>query len=107
MKFENIKFCDRSRGSHTEVGLALPGGYWVQKTFFDLAWKLASAGLRIVNWRVPQTAETLCNDPTWKERKVGARLKLGRCIKCFADSGMLLIKVANPGKKGKRKYVQA
>jgi len=106
MKFENIKFCDRSRGTRTEVGLVLSGRYWVQKEYFDLAWRLAPAGYRAVDWQKPQTAETLCDDTSWGELTVSARRKLGRCIKFFAEMGMLPIKVANPGKKGKRKYVQ-
>lgn len=107
MRLEDIKFYGRSRGTKTEVGLVLSGRYWVQKTCFDLAWTLASAGCRTVDWRKVQTAETLCDDPIWGECTVSARRKLGRCIKFFADSAMLPIKVANPGKKGKRKYVQA
>ncbi|HWI82693.1 hypothetical protein [Ramlibacter sp.] len=102
--FCDIPFGPRPRGSSSHPGLILSGRYWVEQGYFELAWRLVWAHFRRVDWSRKQTAESLCNDPDWKDRRRGDRLKLGRCIKYFADNGLLPIWVCNPGKSGKRKY---
>lgn len=106
MRFEDIDFQERSGSKAPGLGLLLPGNYWVHKSHFDEAWKLIHAANPALDWQGEQIAETLCADPDWKYRKCGIRIKLGRCVKYFVDQGMLPLKVANPGKKGKRKYIR-
>lgn len=101
--FCNIPFKPRARSNSPYPGLSL-GGHWVEQGYFELAWRLVCAHFSRVDWSRKQTAESLCNDPDWKDRRRGDRLKLGRCIKYFADNGMLPIWVCNPGKSGKLKY---
>ena len=84
-----------------------PGGYWVPKRYFELMWESALKQLPILDWSKDQTAETLFGGKErWLSHKVGGRIALGRCLKYFADNEMLPIKVANPKKKGKRKYTR-
>lgn len=103
-QFRSIRYLNRSGGTSAHAGLTLGGRYWVEKGYFELAWELVWAHFGSVNWSRKQTAESLCNDPDWHDRRIGERLKLGRCIKYFADTGLLPIWVCNPGKSGKRKY---
>jgi hypothetical protein len=106
MKFEDITFSQRSRSGKSGLGLVLPGGYWVLKIVFEVAWSAVRPRWSTLDWRVPQTAETLCSDQIWKPRTCGERIALGRCVKYFVTQEMLPLRVANPNKKGKRKYVR-
>jgi hypothetical protein len=103
-QFQAIKYERRKSGTTAQPGLTLSGRYWVEKGYFELAWDLVWAHFHSVNWSRKQTAERLCNDPDWKKRPRGQRLKLGRCIKYFATEGLLPIWECNPGKSGMRKY---
>ena len=104
MKFEDIKFDERSGSAKSGPGLLLPGGYWVLKKYFEMAWTQVRANASGLDWRAQQTAESLLGETFWKPHKCGQRISLGRCVKYFVDQKMLPMRVANPGKKGKRKY---
>lgn len=104
-RFRRIPYQRRHYGTSSHQGLTLGGRYWVEKGYFELAWGLVWAHFSHVDWTRKQSAESLCNDPDWQDRRRGDRLKLGRCIKYFADQELLPIWVCNPGQSGKRKYL--
>jgi hypothetical protein len=106
MKFKDISFDERGRFANSGPGLLLPGGYWVSKKIVELAWSQVRARFSALDWKVQQTAESLLGETFWKPRKCGQRIALGRCVKYFVDHEMLPLRVANPKKKGKRKYVR-
>jgi hypothetical protein len=103
MNFNDIDFYERGGTCKPVYGLHLYG-YWVEKTFFETAWTHALEQLPRLDWKVPQTSETICISTYWQAQQIGDRLRLGRCVKYFVDQGMLPLQVANPGKKGKKKY---
>lgn len=104
MKFRDIKFDERGEAAKSSLGLLLPGGYWVSKKVFELAWSQVRTRFSALDWKVQQTAESTCGEAFWKTHDCGVRIKLGRCVKYFADHDILPLRVANPKKKGKRKY---
>lgn len=105
MKFEDIAYYERSGSDKPELGRHIRG-YWVSKKYFEIAWKNASAEFLKLDWLKPQTTETLCGEAYWGVSGIGTHIKLGRCMKYFADQELLPIQVANPGKRGKRKFVR-
>lgn len=105
MNFDDINFGQRGGTYKPGLGYLLPGGYWVKKKYFEVAWKNASENLHKLDWKFSQTAESLCGKPCWLMQSFGERIALGRCIKYFVDHEMLPLRLANPGKKGKRKYL--
>lgn len=106
MKFEDIAFYERTGSDKPGFGRHLRG-YWVDKKWFEVAWTNASVNFHKLDWTKEQTTETICGEACWKTSGLGTHLKLGRCVRYFADEGMLPIRVANPGKKGKKKYTRA
>lgn len=106
MKFSDIKFIKDGRPHGSSIGLYL-AGHWVSKDLFDLMWIHASQSLPKVDWSRKQTSADVFGDKDlWVSHKVGRRIALGRCLKYFADRDILPIRVANPGKKGPRRYVR-
>jgi hypothetical protein len=104
MIFEDIAFYQQSGSKeNSEYGLHLKG-YWVQKIFFEEAWMQAQLNIPKLKWDKPQTVVAICGDKNWKSRKVGVRIRIGRCLKYFVGEGMLPLCIANPNKKGSRKY---
>jgi len=105
MKFEDIAFYERGGSDKPGLGRHLRG-YWVDKKWFEIAWTTASMNFPKLDWAVPQTTETICGEACWKAHWLVDRFRLGRCVRYFSDEEMLPIQVANPKKKGKRKYVR-
>ena len=105
MKFEDIDFYERAGSINHEVGIHLKGR-WVPKKNFETVWKGALMEISKLDWTHPQTAETISGVPDWKKLPVGYRISLGRCLKYFVDEGMLPLRIANPEKKGTRKYAR-
>ena len=107
MKFSDIKFTEQGGRNGSSLGLNA-GGYWVAKVRFEEMWPRAKAAMQTLNWSKPQTVVTIFGDKEdWNSHPFGARIALGRCLKYFAAHDMLPIRVANPTKKGTRKYVKA
>lgn len=107
MKFSDIKFIEHSSRYGASVGVNA-GGYWVAKYLFEEMWPRAEAAMQTHDWSKPQTVVTIFGDKeAWDSHSFGARIALGRCLKYFADHEMLPIRVANPTKKGTRKYLKA
>jgi hypothetical protein len=104
MKFEDIKFYERGGNHPPGLGLHTPGRYWVEKSYFVTAWNMISQACPTGVWYGVQTAESLCCDPTWKDRKDGPRQKLGRCVKLFVEQELLALEEVNKGKGGPRRY---
>lgn len=105
MSFDGIDFCESGRRDRPGLGLYVRG-YWVGKTTMEMAWKQVAANLAALNLGEKQTAETLCGKAFWQEQNCSKRLSLGRCVKFLVDQEFIPLQVANPGKKGKRKYVR-
>jgi hypothetical protein len=100
MEFNDIEFYEHEKygiGRHLR-------GRWVGKTTLELMWRHASASMHKVDWSELQTTESLYGNAEWRDVKFGRRYSLGRCLRFFADEGVLPITLANKGKKGKRKY---
>ena len=104
MKFADIKFGERGGSRANGLGL-LTAGYWVEKEYFELAWTLIRADDPARDWHGKHTTVSLCNDPTWKNRRVGKRIKIGRCVKYFVNEQMVPLSETNKGKGGSRRYI--
>jgi len=106
MQFVDIKYVERNTAYGKQFVLSMPGGYGVPKGTVNEAWKLIHQNWNFVDWSERQTAETMIGHDHWVSQSFGARLAMGRCIKFFIVHDMLPspLKVANPGKKGKRFY---
>lgn len=90
----------RGTGDSSYLVVKMPGGYWVPVHHFEEVWILFwrnAPGLK--SSRKHQT-KALCCDPTRQDRPRGLCIAMGRCIKYFADHGLLPITLANPDKKG-------
>ena len=105
MKYQDIKFYERSGSKNAALGMHLPGGYWVSKSLFDEAWTRVFEGLPSPDCKELHTAKSMYGSKAWEELGFGARIALGRCVKYFVDREMLPLKIANPTKKGTRKYI--
>lgn len=105
MNLNEIDFYERGDTTSAELGRHVRG-YWVAKKFFELAWANALIEIPLLDWSNPQTTETLCGTACWTEYFYD-HTRLGRCMKYFVDEEMLPLRVANPGKKGKRKFIKA
>ena len=104
MKYSDINFTEHSWHYGTSLGFPVRG-YWVTKDLFDLMWRKANREIPKLDWSKQQTVVTIFGGKDeWQQLSFGQRIALGRCLKYFADQGMLPIRVANPGKKGTRKY---
>ncbi|MCX7246118.1 MAG: hypothetical protein NTX31_00335 [Burkholderiales bacterium] len=103
MKFEDIKFFERSGPKASGFGL-YTGGYWVPRDFFVEAWTMILASSPTLTWHGKQTTVTLCSDPGWKERHPVERQTLGRAVKYFVVNEVLDLEEANKGKGGPRRY---
>lgn len=104
MQFLEIRYVERDTVYGQKFVLSMPGGYGVQKGTVQDAWKQVHLNWPNIDWSVKQCAETLIGGEYWKPMKIGKQLAMGRCIKFFIAHDMLPkpLKVANPGKKGKR-----
>ena len=105
MVFEDIAFYERAGSSNHELGLYLKGR-WVPKKNFETVWAGALVEIPKLDWTRLQTAETISGVPGWKKLPVGYRISLGRCLIFFVEEEMLPLRIANPGKKGTRKYAR-
>ena len=102
MQFHEIHFYEREGygvGRHVR-------GCWVGKSSLEIMWQHASIAISQLNLSEQQTTETLFGKTEWRDVEFKRRLSLGRCLRFFVDNNMLPIKIANEGKKGKRKYLQ-
>lgn len=104
MRLNELPYERRACGGKLMYGITMPGGYWVEQWLIQDSWKMFWRGVHLLNASRKHSAEALCADPGWCDRKRGERLKLGRCFKYFAVHGVLPIALANPGKSGPRKY---
>lgn len=102
----DIKFDKHGGKFGNQLGLYMPGHYWVPKAEIELAWDIANAHLPDIDWTKRVYSETIFTTDIWEEFKKPTKLMLGRCLKYFSVHGMLPIEVANPGKKGKIFYKQ-
>ncbi len=107
MEFKNIRYSERFDKQHKGTGCYMPGPFWVYRHTMESAWKNIHQNWRNVNWKVKQSAEELIGRDYWSQQPYGGRLALGRCVMYFITHDMLprSLKVANPGKKGKRHYL--
>ena len=104
MKFNEINFCESDKPNKPGLGLFLPGHYWVAKKYFELVWRYAALEIPKLDWSQEQCAETIFGKARWKEFDFWEQIRLGRCVKYFVTREMLPLRLANPRKKGKRKY---
>lgn len=100
MKVNDINFYEREGYG---IGLHVRG-CWVGKLTFEIMWHRASISVHQVDWPELQTTESLYGKKDWRDVEFKRRLSLGRCLRFFSDHEMLPIEIANPTKKGKRKY---
>jgi len=106
MKYSDINFTEHNFYYGTLLGFPIRG-YWVTKDLFVLMWRKATEEIPKLDWSKQHTVVTIFgDDEEWQQLSFGQRIALGRCLKYFADQGMLPIRVANPTKKGTRKYVR-
>lgn len=88
----------------SRYGVTMPGGYWVDEDLVRTAWRLFWRGVHGLDPARSHPAEGLYGHEAWDRHHRRDRLKLGRCFKYFAVNQVLPITLANPDKKGKRKY---
>lgn len=101
---DDINFIERDARYGKQRGLFMPGNYWVGEAEITLAWEIANAHLPDIDWTKKVSTETIFTTEVWQQFWKPLKFSLGRCIKFFSVHGMLPIKVANPGKKGKILY---
>jgi len=101
--FSDIPFTSRS-GQLDQLGRLMPGGYWVEKQLFEVAWFQAIESIDLLVPGKRYSAEDLCNPALWGRLWRSEAIMLGRCIKFFAVHGLLPLIEANAGKRGKRMY---
>lgn len=107
MKFKNIKFVERNGKYGKTYGLFACGGrHWVEKRYFRLMWQTALDELPKLDWSRPKVTKSFFAAEDWKDFKIGKKIALGRCLKFFVDHDMLPLRVANPDKKGPRRYIK-
>lgn len=82
----------------------MPGGYWVSRALIAESFRMFWRCVPKLKPTRKHTARQMCSDPGWAERPRGQRLAIGRCFKYFEVHGVLPITLANPGKRGTRKY---
>ena len=105
MEFSDISFTEHGGRYGSTLGFLAPGGYFVFMRTAKLMLQRANEELPKLDWSQQQTAETIFGGKVrWLAHNVGARIALGRSLKYFADHEMLPLEVANPRKRGKRKY---
>lgn len=106
MKFSDIPFCESGRMDRPGLGLYLPGGYWLGKKTFEMAWKQVNKGLPAAGGTAKHTARSMCGENFWLDHTFGQQIGFGRCIKYYADQGLLPLTETNKRKKGSRQYAR-
>jgi len=101
--FSDIPFTSRS-GQLDQMGCLMPGGYWVEKEMFEVAWLQAMEAIDLLVPGKRYSAEELCNPALWGRLWRSEAIMLGRCIKFLVVHGLLPLIEANAGKRGKRTY---
>jgi hypothetical protein len=89
--------CGHGRGRY----LGIP---WVFKWIFQETWDQACANLALVDWSQKQCTKTLFDPEKWAKLSCGVQQACGRCLRYFADNGMLPIYVMNPTASGTKYY---
>ena len=105
MTFEDIPFRDRPGTMGQTTGILL-GGHWILRWQVEFAWRQLLLNLPSMNLSVQRTTKFLLQDDSWASRKIGVRIGLGRCVRYFVVNRMIPLRLANPGKKGPRKYLR-
>jgi len=109
MKIEDMMYIQRGE---RQEGLVMPGGYWVKKQTFLLAYTTIYANWSSIDWSGKQTAKSMLGT-AWGDPAVwGYNQALGRCVKYLVTHDMLPqpLEVARkrngePYKRGSTKYV--
>lgn len=100
----DINFIEHGGIHGKQLGIFMPGLYWVPKDEVLLSWEIANATLHEIDWTKKVCTETILSPEIWRQFATSMKYRLGRCLKFFSDQELLPIDVANPGKKGKRFY---
>lgn len=107
MKFSDIRYTKRDTPFGEQIGIVMPGRFWVYRSTMRAAWVQLNNNWPSINWSHKQCAETMIGTDYWQKIRLnGARLAMGRCVRFFVEHDMLPIRleIANPRKKGKRFY---
>jgi hypothetical protein len=112
MKFEDIRYVERSTKHGKTLGVYMPGGFFVFKTTLMKAWVSTKENWPNIDRTEKQTAESLIGSDVWSAQVNGAKKALGRSIKFFVKYDMLplplvvaLTRKGKPYKGGKLFYV--
>jgi hypothetical protein len=104
-RLAELPFVSHKDRTGTYPSLKISGRYWVVQGHFDEVWELFWRSAHQLDPTRKHKTQTLCNDPAWHDRPRGQQIALGRCVRYFAEQGVLPITLANPGKSGPRKYL--
>lgn len=115
MKFEDLRYVERTEKYGDTPCLIMPGGFPVFKSTMELAWACVNKNWPNIDWSVKQTSKTMIGEEHWgAPEKKGFNQALGRAIRFFGKHDMLPLPVAlaktrrgNPYKGGMRLYVLA
>lgn len=114
MKFEDLRYVDRTDKYDRTPCLIMPGGFPVFKSTMELAWTCVHGNWANIDWTMRQSAETMIGGGVWQTQVDGAKRALGRCIRFFVKHNMLSLRLVlartrkgKPYKGGKRLYVSA
>lgn len=105
--FNKIKFVRHGGKYGKQLGLRMPGHYWVPREDVLFAWDNATKRIFLIDWYKKVVSKCFFDQDAWSGFPKGKKLALGRCIKYFSTHEMLPIEVANPEKKGSRVYKQS
>lgn len=114
MRFEDLRFVERTDKYGKTPCVTMPGGFLVFKSTMELAWACVHQNWISIDWTRKQSAETLIGSGVWQTQVNGAKKALGRAIRFFVRHDMLPLPLAlaktcrgKPYRGGKRLYVPA
>jgi hypothetical protein len=115
MKINDVKFVERNTLSGKQVGLYMPGRYWVQKDTFLHTYAAVTANWGAIDWKFKQAAKDMVGAANWgAPADRGLIQAMGRSVAYFMRHDMLPAPVVFARKRngdlykgGKRFYVLA
>jgi hypothetical protein len=115
MKFEDLRYVERTNKYGQTPCLIMPGGFPVFKSTMELAWASVHQNWANIDWSVKQPSKTMIGEEHWGEpEEKGFNQALGRAIRFFVKHDMLPLPLAlamtrrgKPYRGGRRLYVLA
>lgn len=79
--FKKIKFEQHGARFGKQLGLRMPGNYWVPREDVVFAWENAIKRIFKLDWQDKVVSKLFFDQDEWSNLLNGKKLALGRCIK--------------------------